>query len=135
MSLDTKGQPQTELASSGALGDAFYPAFQWLFDEEGEFVDSVEDKLAQARMADNVEMFLARALAVGIIAGVALWIVGSLLGFLAVNIIFAGNEAPTFIGISIENARLLRLIDALKLPFIILVTGVVFGAIGFAVGF
>src|SRR6056297_3019205 len=136
MSLDRKRQSrQKELASGGALGDAFYPAFQRLFDEEGEFVDSVEDKLAQARMADNVEMFLARALAVGIIAGAALWLVGSLLGFLAVNIFFAGSEAPTFIGISIQNETLLLVIDTLKLPFIILVTGVVFGLIGFGVGF
>jgi flagellar protein FlaJ len=135
MSLDRKGQRQTELTSSGTLADTFYPAFQWLFDEDGEFVDSVEDKLAQARMADNVEMFLARALAVGIIAGLALWILGSLLGFLAVQLLFAGSEAPTFIGISISDPTLLRLINTLKLPAIILVTGIVFGAIGFGIGF
>ncbi|MBX0284859.1 type II secretion system F family protein [Haloarcula salinisoli] len=140
MSLDTQSKRQNtkrqkELASGGALGDAFYPAYQRLFDEEGEFVNSVEDKLAQARMADNVEMFLARALAVGIIAGVALWLVGSLLGFIAVSLFFAGSGAPTFIGITIQNETLLTIIDTLKLPFIILVTGVVFGAIGFGVGF
>jgi len=132
MSLDTKGKKQ--VGSGGTLGDAFYPAFQSVFDEEGEFVDSVENKLAQARMADNVEMFLARALAVGIIAGVALWLVGSLLGFLAVSL-FLGSEAPTFIGVVISNETALAVIEALKLPFIILVTGVVFGAIGFGVGF
>ncbi|PSP62238.1 flagella assembly protein j [Halobacteriales archaeon QH_8_67_36] len=134
MSLDTKGRRQKELASGGALGDAFYPAFQRLFDEDGEFVDSVEDKLAQARMADNVEMFLARALAVGIIAGAALWLVGSLLGFLAVNFLLAGSDL-TLLGLAIQNETLLLLIDRLKLPFIVLVSGVVFGAIGFGVGF
>src|SRR6056297_2534284 len=133
MSLDTKGkqkQQQKRLASGGALGDAFYPAYQRVFDEDGEFVDNVEDKLAQARMPDNVEMFLARALAVGIIAGVALWLVGSLLGFLAVSLFWSGSGAPTFIGIQIYNETLLTLIDTLKLPFIILVTGVVFGVTG-----
>src|SRR6056297_1859234 len=114
MSLDTRDQQQ--LGSGGALGDAFYPVFQTLFDEEGEFVGSVEDKLAQARMADNVEMFLARALAVGVIAGLALWLVGSLLGFLAVNILFSGGEGPVFIGISVTNETVLMLIDMLKLP-------------------
>ncbi|GGN96711.1 MULTISPECIES: type II secretion system F family protein [Haloarcula] len=133
MSLDTKGQQQ--LGSGGALGDAFYPAYQTLFDEEGDFVDSVQTKLAEARMADNVEMFLARALAVGVIAGLALWLVGTLLGYLLVSILFTGSEGPTFIGVVIQNETLLAIIDALKLPFLILVTGVVFGAIGFGIGF
>ncbi|QIO23549.1 type II secretion system F family protein [Haloarcula sp. JP-L23] len=133
MSLDTKGQQQ--LGSGGALGDAFYPAYQTLFDEEGDFVDSVQTKLAEARMADNVEMFLARALAVGVIAGLALWLVGTLLGYLLVSILFTGSEGPTFIGVVIQNETLLAIIEALKLPFLILVTGVVFGAIGFGIGF
>ena len=134
MSLDTKGKRQQELASGGALGDAFYPAYQRVFDEEGDFVNSVEDKLAQARMSDNVEMFLARSLAVGIIAGFALWIVGSLLGFLGVTLFLSGS-VPTIIGVNITNETLLMVIDTLKLPFIVVVTGVVFGAIGFGVGF
>ncbi|WP_254271722.1 type II secretion system F family protein [Haloarcula marina] len=133
MSLDTTGQQQ--LGSGGTLGDAFYPAYQMLFDEEGDFVDSVERKLAEARMADNVEMFLARALAVGVIAGLALWLVGTLLGYLIVSLLFSGTEGPTFIGVVIQNEAVLSVIDALKIPFLILVTGIVFGAIGFGIGF
>jgi flagellar protein FlaJ len=40
-----------------------------------------------------------------------------------------------FIGITIQNEMLLTIIDTLKLPFLVLVTGLVFGAIGFAMGF
>jgi len=58
-----------------------------------------------------------------------------LLGFLAVNILFSGGEGPVFIGISVTNETVLMLIDMLKLPFLVLVTGVVFGAVGFGVGF
>ncbi|WP_135304529.1 type II secretion system F family protein [Haloarcula amylovorans] len=133
MSLDTKGQQQ--LGSGGALGDAFYPAYRKLFDDEGDFVDSVGTKLAQARMADNVEMFLARALAVGVIAGATLWLVGTFLGYLLVTLLFSGTEGPTFIGVAIQNEAVLAVIDALKLPFLILITGLVFGAIGFGIGF
>ncbi|MFC7251025.1 type II secretion system F family protein [Halomicroarcula sp. GCM10025324] len=132
MSLKTKSQQ--ELASGGALGDTFYPAYQRLFDEEGDFVKSVEKKLAQARMADNVEMFLARALAVGVIAGLALWLVGTLLGYLLVNILIPNPSEFTFIGIPVSDSTS-ALIDTLKLPIIVLFTGIVFGAIGFAVGF
>ena len=132
MSLDTKTDEQVR--GGGTLGDAFYPAYQMVFDDNGDFVSGVEDKLAQARMADNVEMFLARALAVGLIAGIALAFVGSLLAFLAISFAF-GGEAPTFIGAVITNETLLGVIEALKLPFLLIVSGLFFGAIGFAVGF
>jgi flagellar protein FlaJ len=133
MSLDTRGQQQV---ASGALGDTFYPIFQWLFDEEGDFVRNVEKKLGQARMADNVEMFLARALAIGVISGIALWLVGTLIGYLGVTFLLGGMgaEAPTFIGIRLPEG-VSALVNALKIPALILVTGLVFGAIGFGIGF
>ncbi|SFR94435.1 flagellar protein FlaJ [Halomicrobium zhouii] len=134
MSVDTRDQ-QT-LGSGGALGDTFYPAYQWAFDEEGEFVASVEKKLAQARMADNVEMFLARAMAVGTLSGVALWLVGTLVGYLVVTMLFAGaGDAPTFLGLTGLPEGVVAIINAVKIPFLIVVTGVVFGAIGFGIGF
>ncbi|MFB6073527.1 MAG: type II secretion system F family protein [Haloarculaceae archaeon] len=131
MSLETGGQRQ--LGSGGALGDTFYPLFQWLFDEDGEFVTNVEDKLAQARMADNVELFLARALAVGTIAGLALWLVGTFVGYLLVTALFSGS-GPTFVGIPLSE-NVAPIVNALKLPFLVLVTGLVLGFIGFLVGF
>ena len=132
MSLDTRGEQ--DIASGGALGDTFYPAYQQLFDDEGDFVQSVESKLGQARMADNVELFLARALAVGVIAGFALWVVGTLIGYLLVNVLIADPSEVVFIGIPVSD-QVSAVLDVLKLPIIILVTGLVFGAIGFAVGF
>ncbi|ACV48260.1 MULTISPECIES: type II secretion system F family protein [Halomicrobium] len=133
MSLDTRGQRQL---SGGALGDTFYPLFQWLFNEDGDFVRNVEKKLAQARMADNVEMFLARALAIGVISGLALWLVGTLIGYLGVTFLLGGTgaEAPTFIGIPLPEGVSAAL-DVIKIPALILVTGLVFGVIGFGIGF
>jgi flagellar protein FlaJ len=134
MSIDTRETQR--LGSGGALGDTFYPAYQWAFDEEGEFVKSVEKKLGQARMADNVEMFLARAMAVGTLSGVALWLVGTLVGYLAVTMLFAGaTDAPTFLGLTGLPEGVVAVINAVKIPFLIVVTGVVFGAIGFGIGF
>ncbi|WP_018259303.1 type II secretion system F family protein [Halomicrobium katesii] len=133
MSLDTRGQRQL---SGGALGDTFYPLFQWLFNEDGDFVRNVEKKLAQARMADNVEMFLARALAIGVISGLALWLVGTLIGYLGVTFLLGGTgaEAPTFIGIPLPEG-VSAVLDVIKIPALILVTGLVFGVIGFGIGF
>ncbi|WP_226010293.1 type II secretion system F family protein [Halomicrobium salinisoli] len=134
MSIEAKGSGQ--VSAGGALGDTFYPAFQYLFDEEGEFVSNVEDKLAEARMADNVEMFLSRALAVGAISGISLWIVGTFIGYFLVTLFFGagGGEALVFIGIPLP-AWAEPVVRAIKLPAVIGVTGIVFGAIGFGIGF
>jgi len=130
MSLDTRTSEAT-LGSSSTLGDTFYPLYKWLFDEEGDFVANVEDKLAEARMADNVEMFLSRALAVGVISGFALWLVGSLLGYLIVSMLLP--EDWLILGIDLGQYN--QLVNMLKFPAIILLTGLFFGAIGFTIGF
>ena len=117
----------------GGLADRFYPLFRRLFDENGDFVANVEEKLAEARMSDNVEMFLSRALAVGTIAGTALWLLGMLLGYLVFATLF-GGEAPSFLGLNLPE-NLLVIVQALKIPFLTLVSGLLLGTIGFAVGF
>jgi len=132
MSLDAErgGRQLTEGGTS--LGDAFYPLFQRLFDEEGDFVDGVESKLGQARMADNVEMFLSRALAVGVIAGLVLWLLGMLLGWLFATLFVTPDSA--LIGIPIPES-VGPVVDALKIPAIILIGGLILGTIGFLIGF
>ncbi|MEF8826506.1 MAG: type II secretion system F family protein, partial [Halapricum sp.] len=132
MSLDTRSTG-TSLGANSTLGDTFYPLFQWLFDEEGDFVDSVETKLAEARMADNVEMFLSRALAVGTISGFALWLVGILIGYLTVTVVLGGTP-PILFGLEMSD-QMIQIVNLLKLPVLVLVSGVFFGAIGFAIGF
>jgi len=128
MSLDTKRGTRLE-ASDTSLGGLFYPLYRRIFGEESEFVDGVEKRLAQARMADNVEMFLSRALAVGLFAGLGLWLLGMLVGWLFVELFVDG----ALLGISLpESIEFLRM---LRTPFIILVAGLLFGSIGFATGF
>ena len=131
--MSIERREQSAVNSSGALGDAFYPVYKWAFNEEGDFVGNVESKLSEARMADNVEMFLARAIAVGTISGVVLWLLGMLVGYLAVTLYLTGGD-PVFIGIPLPE-NIAPLINAVKLPFLIIVTGIIFGSIGFAIGF
>ncbi|MFB6185031.1 MAG: type II secretion system F family protein [Haloarculaceae archaeon] len=129
MSLDAR---EGGLEANSGLAESFYPLFRWLFDEDGEFVAGIEDKLGEARMPDNVEMFVARALAVGVISGFALWFVGTLVGVAVVKLFV--TETPTFIGIPLP-ANVEPIVTALKLPFIVFVSGLVFGSIGFGLGF
>ncbi len=61
MSLDTPGQQQ--VGSGGALGDSSTRRTRWCSTTRATS-SAVSRRLAEARMAGNVEMFLARALAV-----------------------------------------------------------------------
>ncbi|MFW5950004.1 MAG: type II secretion system F family protein [archaeon] len=132
MSLETRTST-SPIGDAGSLGDAFYPLYQRVFDSDGDFVANVDAKLAESRMADNVEMFLARALAVGTIAGASLWLVGMVLGYLLVSVLFAGG-APSFLGLPLP-ASILPIVEVLKLPFLVFLSGLIFGSIGFLVGF
>ncbi len=125
MSLDTRNE-QFGGSASTPLGDTFYPLYQWLYGEDSGFVNSMEEKLAQARMADNVELFLSRALGVGFIAGFALWVLGIFVGYLGIQLFGAPSILPF---------TLPEIVVALKTPAIILFAGLVFGSIGFAIGF
>ncbi|USZ68799.1 type II secretion system F family protein [Halorussus salilacus] len=119
--------------TADSLADAFYPLFAYLFDEDGDFVDDVETKLAEARMADTVELYLSRALAVGVLAGVVLWLLGTLVGYglFATGFVDVG----VLIGLPVPSESMAALINAVKVPALILVSGVVFGAVGFGIGF
>ena len=128
MSLEKQRGDQVSKDES-SLGGLFYPVFQRVFGEESDFVSSVEEKLAESRMADNVEMFLSRALAVGLIAGLGLWLLGMLVGWLFVQFFVDGPLLGVVVPDSVDFLLLLRT------PLIILVAGLIFGSIGFAIGF
>ncbi|PSQ27083.1 flagella assembly protein j [Halobacteriales archaeon QS_9_68_17] len=134
MSLDTKSGSGSSIGSSdGPVGDAFYPLYEMLFGENSDFVAGVETKLAQARMTDPVEMYLSRALGIGFLTGGFLWLIGTLLGY----VLFATGvvEVGLILGTRIPSETLLWLVQTLKIPALVLVTGVVLGSIGFGMGF
>ncbi|WP_248516143.1 type II secretion system F family protein [Salinarchaeum laminariae] len=135
MSLDTLGESGQGTTVSGAdsLGDAFYPLYERLFSEDSEFVGDLETKLAQARMADTVELYISRALAIGTITGVSLWIVGTLLGYL----LFATGMIDLGSAVIVQNVSsgVADVLKLLRVPLLVLVTGLVFGSLGFVMGF
>ncbi|WP_227354174.1 type II secretion system F family protein [Haladaptatus salinisoli] len=118
--------------SADALADAFYPLYARLFDEDSDFAADFERKLAEARMPETAELYLSRGLAVGTLAGLVLWLVGLLLGYLLVAAGVAGGEV--WLGVPVSGAAA-DLLNALKVPALVLGTGVVLGTLGFAGGF
>ncbi len=115
------------------LADLGYPLYDRLFNTDGDFVADLSRKLAQARMADPVELYLSRALSIGFLVGLAAWIVGTLIGYtlFAVGIV----EIGPLLGAPISNEQVLALIETIKVPALVIVTGLVFGSVGFGLGF
>jgi flagellar protein FlaJ len=116
------------------LGDAFYPLYQFLFDENSDFVSDVEERLEQARMGENVELYISRALAVGVLLGLVLWILGTLVGFGLVQFGILTEETVS-LGIPVGDESLAATMESIAIPVAIGVLGVFFGSIGFAAGF
>nr|WP_255198858.1 type II secretion system F family protein [Halorarius litoreus] len=115
------------------LAQRFYPLYRRLFDPEGEFVTTVEQRLAESRLTDTVEMFLSRALAIGVLTGLALWLLGIGFGYglFAVLGVDLGASSP----VRVTDPTVLALWDALEVPLLVFLVGLVFGSLGFAAGF
>ncbi|WP_266077455.1 type II secretion system F family protein [Haladaptatus caseinilyticus] len=118
--------------SADRLADAFYPLYDRLFDENSDFAATLEEKLAEARMPETAELYVSRGLAVGTLVGLVLWLVGLLLGYLLVSVGFIGGG--TWLGVPVSGATA-DVLNALKIPTLILGIGVVLGTVGFAAGF
>ena len=133
MSLETGSDDSTRLEGD-VLEDLFLPVYRRVFDDEGDFVDDLSTKLAQARMADNVELYLARSLAYGTIAGGVLAVVGIVLGW---SLFAFGILSPDLVSTNlvIENDSVRATLEALRVPAAILFVGGVLGAVGFGMGF
>jgi flagellar protein FlaJ len=126
------GTGERGVGNADALSDAFYPLYRRLFDDDSDLVAGLETKLAEARMPQTVEIYLSRSLAVGVLVGVALWLLGNLLGWFVVE--FFIDEPPILLGLPVSESMQATL-NALKLPAIIVLTGLLFGSIGFGMGF
>ncbi|MGQ3327695.1 type II secretion system F family protein [Halorubrum sp. FL23] len=132
MSLDTGvGDGSVD---GNLLAGLFYPVFELIFDEDGDFVGDVERKLAEARMPDQVEMYVSRALGVGLIVGGALWALGTLTGYGVFSLGLIDPEALS-LGVPAPTPAVQSFLRSLVVPAAVLVSGLVFGAIGFAIGF
>ncbi|MGM0398030.1 MAG: type II secretion system F family protein [Halobacteriota archaeon] len=114
-----------------SLADIGYPLYRRLFDGRSP-PEEFERRLAEARLSTPVEVYLSKSLAVGLLAGVSLWLVGTLVGYLA--FVVANVLSGPLLGVSVQNEGLLALFANVRTPLLVLGTGVVFGTLGFAGG-
>ncbi|WP_123623445.1 type II secretion system F family protein [Halorubrum sp. CSM-61] len=132
MSLDTGvGDGSVD---GNLLAELFYPVFELLFDAGGDFVGDIERKLAEARMPDQVEMYVSRALGVGLLVGGLLWALGTLTGYGVFSLGLIDPDALS-LGMPAPTPAVQEFLRSLVVPAAVLVSGLVFGSIGFAIGF
>ena len=131
MSLET---PTRNSPDDDLLADLFYPLFRAIFGDNSDFVGDVETKLTEARIPQTVEHYLSRALAVGTLLGLFLWIVGSLAGY---GVFWSGLLTPEMVslGVPVGSSETAELLRSLVVPVTVLVSGLLFGSIGFTIGF
>ena len=116
-----------------ALTDAFRSLYDRLFDEDDRFVVDLQDTLAEARIDRTVEVYLARALAFGTICGVALWLFGVTVSVAILESSLV--EVGALTGMTVPNETVLAIIEVGRIPFLVLSSGLVLGAIGFGAVF
>ncbi|MFB6220243.1 MAG: type II secretion system F family protein, partial [Halolamina sp.] len=119
---------------SDPLADAFYPLFTRLFDPDGDFVADIENKLVEARMNEMVELYISRSLAVGVIVGALLWLLGSVIGWAVFSFGLITPETVS-LGIPVGSEATAAMLEQATVPAAILLSGLVFGTIGFGMGF
>lgn len=120
------GGPQSKDADR--LTSLFYPIYERFFDEDGDLVLFTERSLAASRSPANVELYIAKSLGIGVLTGLALWLIGLLAGFVVFNVLGLADQFS--LGI-VTNDSLVQLIELLRVPFFVLFTGLILGTIGF----
>lgn len=131
MSLKRNRSPAA--GGTDAIAGLFFPLFEYIFSEESDFVDTVERKLAEARMTDTAELFISKALALGLFVGVLFGAVGTAIGYVLFVTGIVSTES--LLGVPIPNETLLAFVEAAKVPSLVALSGLLFGAVGFGTGF
>ncbi len=119
---------------SDLIVEAFYPVYRLLFGDSSDFIDDIETKLTEARIADTVEHYVSRALGVGVLVGGVLWLLGTLFGYSLFRLGIVDPEMLS-IGVPVSTGETAALLRGLVVPVTVGLLGLIFGTIGFGLGF
>lgn len=115
------------------FSERFLPLYNRLYGPDDDRVVSTKNKLAKARVDTTPEMFIARTLGYGVVTGLLLWLTVTIGVFLF--FVLTGFEIGTVIGVRVGNEAVLEFLRAVRTPAVIILSGIIFGTIGFAAGF
>lgn len=115
------------------FANAFVPITKRMFDDEGDFINDKNKKLSKIGSHEDAQTFVSRCVGYGFAVGGVLWLLATLITILLFTFVF--GEPENIIGVRLESDTLMEIIRTLRLPLLIIVTGVIFGTIGFVIGF
>lgn len=116
------------------LGELFYPMYRRYFEDEREdFIVSVDRSLSQALIPQSPEIYISKGLAYASIAGVVVWLI-TLLTVYGMSLIGLLPTGP-ILGLPVPNEQILRIIEMVKIPFIIIFSAVFVGSLTFIITF
>ena len=133
MSAEPVTRFNTARGGIDVLTDTFRPLYELLFDENHSFVVNLEHKLEEARMSEPVEIYLTRALGFSTILGLLLAIIGTT--FASALIHFGIVDIGPLTGMSIPNQTIITILETVRTPALVLISGLALGSIGFATVF
>jgi flagellar protein FlaJ len=131
MSLDTADSDQGLEAIGDGVADLFYPLYRRIFNEDQDFVETLELKLKQARITDTVEVYLSRSLGVGVLVALLFGLIGGVVGYLA----FYFFDLLSIIQSQVSLQVGLRSMPAWTDVLLTVLSAFVFGFFGFLIGF
>lgn len=106
----------------------FRPLYYILFDQNGELVANVQEKLQQAGSSKSVESFLSYSVGLGVVVGTLMWVLST---FVTAYILTGVIEIDQLIGISLGSQALVQLAELLRIPILVALTGITVGGISF----
>lgn len=113
---------------SSRIAIMFYPLYK-RFLADKEFPNNVRKNLIKANNPQNVELYLSKGLAYSIPVGLALWA----FTLISVYSLMATGLIPSEIstGVRIPSAELANFLDAIEIPVVLFISGLISGLIGF----
>lgn len=107
--------------NTSILETIFEPVYNRYFggDKRQDFVETFDRTLSQALIDDTPELYLTRSIGYSLITGLLVWMIS------VVTLYFTGVLSELTLGIPVPNETLLQIIDIIKIPFLLLVSGTV----------
>lgn len=115
------------------LGNLFFPLYNRLFDEDDNLIEKTDVALKSALIDETVEMYTSKSLALGVIMGFSLWMITT--AIVGIVLTFVIGDIGALTSIPVPNERVLRIIKIIRIPALIIISGIITGTIGFVLGF
>lgn len=113
--------------SRNTLARMFMPMYNYFIEPQDQLVNDVQDSLQKSMRSISVEVYLARSLGFGMIAGFITWVISMFTTYTLYVMGYIPDQ--TIIGLPIENQQIVDFLITMRIPALIFISGFVIGTI------